>query len=97
MRLRDQPLKYLTYLGGEPNYDKVMEYDTETGQWSDWPSLNIPVGGRRRHKCAVLGDNVIIVGGQDQYHEDPPEDLAHTAILHIPTKTWEHSLVKRML
>ena len=64
-----------------------MEYNTETNQWTEWPSLNLPVGGRRRHKCAVLGDNVIIAGGQDQYHEDPPEDLSDTAILHIPSKT----------
>ena len=74
-------------IGGEPAYQQVAEYDSTTGAWTQWPALSIPVGGRRRHSCARLGDNVIIAGGQDQYHEDPPEDLVSTAILHIPTKS----------
>lgn len=56
-------------IGGEPNYDHIMEYDIDTGAWTEWPRLTSPVGGRRRHQCAVLGQDVIIVGGQDQYHE----------------------------
>ena len=77
-------------IGGEPNYEHVMEYDVDTRAWTQWPRLSSPPGGRRRHQCAVLGDDVIIVGGQDQYHEDPPEDLASTAILHIPSKSFRH-------
>ena len=65
----------------------MAEYDSTSDSWTQWPAMSYPSGGRRRHSCARLGDTVVVAGGQDQYHEDPPEDLATTSVLHIPTQT----------
>ena len=56
---------------------KVLEYDTKTSVWIKWDMLP---KGRWGSSCLRVGDNVLIAGGQ----------IADTAILHIPTRTWRN-------
>ena len=54
---------------------KVLEYDTSSSSWTEWPTLP---KGRWGSSCLRVGDNVLVAGGE----------IADTTILHIPTRTW---------
>jgi len=47
-------------IGGKPDTSRVSEYDIETGEWTEWPSLS---QGRYGHSCALLGDKIVLSGG----------------------------------
>jgi len=65
-------------IGGSENYNQVTEYDTNTGQWTQWPELHQPRWG---HACTKLGDQIIIAGGSINFGI-----LSSTSILDITTK-----------
>ena len=47
-------------IGGYPTTRQVVEYDTTSLAWTQWPELEEE---RYGHACARLGDNIIIAGG----------------------------------
>merc|ERR550519_1104218 len=64
-------------IGGLPSTKQVVEYDTRTGNWTQWPEL---AEHRYYHSCAKLGENIIIAGGFDGDY------LATTSILNISSQ-----------
>ena len=49
-------------VGGRSVPDQVVEYDTLTDTWSQWPELERP---RHLLSCARLGDVLVIGGGEE--------------------------------
>ena len=47
-------------IGGYPTTKQVVEYNTLTGSWFQWPELEVE---RHGHSCAVIGGDVVITGG----------------------------------
>ena len=52
--------KELYLIGGSPIPAKVEAYNTQTGMWSDEPSLRFP---RSRHAAGVIKDTIYVLGG----------------------------------
>ena len=59
----------LLVIGGYPEHNQVLEYDTVRGRWEEegkWPQLGAK--GRRYHGCSLLGSQLIVAGGVDRDH-----------------------------
>ena len=70
-------------IGGKPHYNQVREFDVMSGQWlpeKRWPKLQTR---RWYHGCSVLGDNVVVAGGDDR----EINTLSSTEVLSISQRT----------
>ena len=74
-------------IGGGLSGNQVWEYDSRNVSWTQWSNLTIR---RVSHACAVVGNNVVIVGGLDYADYDNGEfnsdALTSTTILNINTR-----------
>merc|ERR1712012_1313230 len=59
-------------IGGYWETKQVVEYDLFSGSWIQWPELPY---GRYGHKCARLGDTVVIAGGADERGDYVPSTM----------------------
>lgn len=56
----------LLIVGGWPNHNQVLEYNTVAGRWEEdgkWPQLGGK--GRAGHGCSLLGSQLVVAGGWD--------------------------------
>ena len=79
--------RQIVLLGGTFNSTQVIMYDTDTGNFAQWPSLNVSLS---RHACIQTSQGILVSGG---FNFDTAEPISQTVLINTNAITTEVEIV----